>query len=188
MPNLFECPRDNELIKDEELNNLKKICYWINKEPDTEIYVLKDEGEVKSVFALKRFGMAISTTKEMDCGTKLEARGKGYAKVGLSKLLHSLLEREDISTILIQALNPITTKLVEKYDFENDGFGTSTIALPRFSSKYDELCDHIRDGKSLEEILAFCENKEGLLNQARKWLIIERGIDLKHETSNKGKR
>ncbi len=99
---------ENEQLAKEQIHGLKKICCWLNNEPDTDIYVLKDDDDIKSVFFMKRFGQAISTTKELDFGTKSAERKNGYL---FKRLNLSIKKRDNLITFLIKKLY-----FLNKYD------------------------------------------------------------------------
>ncbi len=162
---------ENEQLDAPKLKELKQICWWANKNLDTDIYVLKEGENIKSVFVMKRFGQVISTTKELDFGTKKEEQGKGYASVGLELLIAEITKRKDIKEVYIQALNPITSKIISKSNVSSDGMGTYIINNLGFDIKYDQLCEMIKNGSfNYNDLVQFCGEDYEMLSIAKKWI------------------
>lgn len=164
---------ETEQLDERKIKELRQICWWINNQPDTDIYVLEVDDDIKSVFVIKRFGQVISTTKEMDFGTKKDEQGKGFASIGFELLFSAIRERKDIKEVYIQAFNPLTAKMTSKLNLPNDGMGTSIIHNPNFDQKYDDLCEIIRSGNfNIDEVVNFCGNDSEMLSTSKKWLKV----------------
>lgn len=171
---------DLENITEENYKELQKICFWINREPDTDAYILNVDNDIKSVFVLKRFGEEISTTKEMDFGTKQNERGQGYASKGFQLLLEEIKKRNDIKEVYVQAFNPLTLNIVNKYNLPNDGMGTTIIQNNNFNIKYDKLCELIKSENYTEEdIVTLCNYQEDMMEVAKKWVKVKEEIQKK---------
>lgn len=165
---------DLEHISEDKLKELQRICLWINNEPDSEAYTLREKNnDVKSVFVLKRFGEEISTTKEMSFGTKQNERNKGYAGKGFDILINLLKKRKDIKEVYIFPLNYLTANITLKYDFKNDG-GAMVFENNNFDINYDHLCEIIKSGDYTEEdILKLCNYQQDMLNVAKNWIKVK---------------
>ena len=89
---------DLNLIIDEEYKHLLSINRWIDK--DSQVYVVKDQGDIKSVFCLTP--QDYYTKFKLCFGTKEQDRNKGYCSFGLYMLLdfdsinHHLLNLLDL--------------------------------------------------------------------------------------------
>lgn len=120
-----------EKIEDiEKIRELKNHCRFIDDELDTDVYVLSDEDNTKTIFVLKRIGdymQPISTVRQLDVETLTEAQGKGYATRGFELMLKAITEREDISEVHMDAANPFSGRIAERYGIPNTELGRYTI-------------------------------------------------------------
>ena len=166
----------------ENYENLRKICWWVDKSLDTDIYGLFVENDLKSVFTLARFGTEISTTKTLEFGTKLSESGKGYATSGTKLLFESIKKREDIEKVIIQALNKKTTTIASKFDLEHDTSGSYFFSNPNFNPKYNELVEKIK--KNDIDVVEFCSGNKEMLDCLKTWIEIRKNNKEHQESSN----
>lgn len=168
-----------ELIKIEELlkkQELKEQCRFIDDSLDTDVYALLDENDPKTVFTLKRIGdytQPISTIRQLDFETRQDAQGHGYATIGFEEMLRIIQERPDISEVYIDAANPISGKIAEKFGLESAELGRYVIQNPNFDINYENVCEMIRRGVSEEEVRAFTFENGLASTQIDTWLAIQ---------------
>lgn len=171
-----------ELVKVEGFLNkqeLKKQCRFIDDALDTDVYVLVDGGDSKTVFTLKRIGdytQPISTTRQLDFETRQDAQGHGYATIGFEEMLKIIQERPDIREVYIDAVNPISDKIAKKFDLESTELGRYVIQNPNFDMNYETVCEMIKRGVSEEEIRTFTAENGLISTQIDIWLDIQREL------------
>lgn len=168
---------ENSELTDGKIKELRKICWWVNNKPTTDVYELVDKESgnsvPKSVFILKQYGATLNPMKEMDFGTPEKEQGKGYAKTGFALLLKKIKERPEISEVYIQAFNPATSKIASKFMdvLESDGQGTFRLRNPSFDTKYNDLCKEIKEGTvTLENAKDYCGSDKKMLSVANTWI------------------
>lgn len=171
-----------ELVKVEGFLNkqeLKKQCRFIDDALDTDVYVLVDGEDSKTVFTLKRIGdytQPISTTRQLDFETRQDAQGHGYATIGFEEMLKIIQERPDIREVYIDAVNPISDKIAKKFDLESTELGRYVIQNPNFDMNYETVCEMIKRGVSEEEIRTFTAENGLISTQIDIWLDIQREL------------
>lgn len=174
--------KETELVKVEDLSKKQKLksqCRFIDDALDTDVYALLDEGDPKTVFTLKRIGdytQPISTIRQLDFETKSEAQGHGYATIGFEEMIKAILERQDISEVYIDAANPISGKIAEKYGLESTELGRYVIQNPNFDINYEIVCQMIKDGIPEEQIRAFSDENGLSSAQIDTWLNIQKDL------------
>jgi len=162
-----------------EIERLKKQCRFIDTALDTDVYVLFDEGDAKTVFTLKRIGdhrQPISTARQLDFETKKEAQGRGYATIGFEEMLNAIKRRRDISEIYIDAANPISGKIAEKFGIESTEAGRYVITNPNFDINYEVVCQMIKKGASEEKIRAFAAENGLSESIVDTWITIQKDL------------
>ena len=160
----------------EQVQKLKGQCRFIDDALDTDVYTLLDNGDVKTVFTLRRIGdytQPISTIRQLDFETKSEAQGYGYATKGFEQMISAIMERQDISEVYIDAANPISGKIAEKFGLESTELGRYVIQNPNFDMNYETVCQMIKDGIPEEQVKAFSEENGLSLAQIDTWLSIQ---------------
>ena len=168
-----------ELIKIEELlkkQELKEQCRFIDDALDTDVYALFDLEDPKTVFTLKRIGdytQPISTIRQLDFETRQDAQGHGYATIGFEEMLRIIQERPDISEVYIDAANPISGKIAEKFGLESTELGRYVIQNPNFDINYETVCEMIKRGVPEEEIRTFTIENGLSSTQIDTWLAIQ---------------
>lgn len=118
---------------EEEIQELAKQCRFIDDALDTDVYALYDLDDPKTVFTLKRIGdsmQPISTIRQLDFETKPEAQGHGYATNGFEKMLEEITSRTDISEVYIDAANPLSAKIAERFRHRKYGIGKICCSKP----------------------------------------------------------
>lgn len=169
---------DLNSISDEEYKHLLSINRWIDK--DSQVYVVKDQGDIKSVFCLKP--QDYYTKFKLCFGTKEQDRNKGYCSFGLYMLLEIIKTNPSIKEVLIVSINRITDILCH-----NMGIPTICenvlylVVNPNFNSQYKELELLVRKGTCFEELMDFCGSDEMMLQILDIWLDKKRnGLKLKY--------
>lgn len=159
---------DLNTITDEEYDYLLSINRWIDKEPQTQVYVVKDHGEIKSVFCLKQDDNFTET--ELCFGTKERERHKGYCSFGFYMILEVIKTNPSIKGVLIDSINKTTILLCDKLNILEIPDNMYYFSNPNFEPKYEELEKMINDGTPLEELVEFCDNDEIMLKVLDIWL------------------
>lgn len=168
-----------EFVKVDDLDQVQKLkgqCRFIDDALDTDVYALLDNGDEKTVFTLKRIGdytQPISTVRQLDFETKSEAQGYGYATKGFEQMIRVIMKRNDISEVYIDAANPISGKIAEKFELENTELGRYVIQNPNFDRNYGTVCQMIKDGALAEEARNFGKENGLDLSQIDKWINIQ---------------
>lgn len=168
-----------EFVKVDDLDQVQKLkgqCRFIDDALDTDVYALLDNGDEKTVFTLKRIGdytQPISTVRQLDFETKSEAQGYGYATKGFEQMIRVIMKRNDISEVYIDAANPISGKIAEKFELENTELGRYVIQNPNFDRNYETVCQMIKDGALAEEARNFGKENGLDLSQIDKWINIQ---------------
>lgn len=163
----------------EQVQKLKGQCTFIDAALDTDVYTLLDDGDAKTVFTLRRIGdytQPISTIRQLDFETKSEAQGHGYATKGFEQMMCAIMERQDISEVYIDAANPISGKIAEKFGLENTELRRYVIQNPNFDVNYETVCQMIKDGIPEEQVKAFSEENGLSLAQIDTWLSIQKEL------------
>lgn len=158
---------DLNSISDEEYEYLLSINEWINKEPQTEVYVVKDHGDIKSVFCLKQDYNF--TEKELCFGTRESERNKGYCAFGFNMIMEEVIKTNpSIKGVIIVAINKVTEKLCERLKIPK--YLDYYFSNPNFDPKYKELEIMINIRTPLEALVEFCGNDEVMLKVVDLWL------------------
>lgn len=157
---------DLNTISDEEYEYLLSINRWINKEPQTEVYVVKDHGDIKSVFCLKQDNNF--TEKELCFGTKECERHKGYCDFGFYMILEVIKNNPSIKGAIIVSINKATEKLCERLKIPK--YLDYYFSNPNFDPKYEELEIMVNAGIPLKALVEFCDNDEVMLKVLDLWL------------------
>jgi len=171
-----------ELIKiddKEKKQELKKQCRFIDDELDTDVYALFDNGDPKTVFTLKRIGdytQPISTIRQLDFETRQDAQGHGYATIGFEEMLEVIQERTDLSEVYIDAANPISGKIAERFGLESTEIGRYVIQNPNFDINYETVCEMIKRGVPEEQIRTFTTENGLNFAQIETWLAVQRDL------------
>ena len=163
----------------EQVQKLKRQCRFIDDALDTDVYTLLDNGDAKTVFTLRRIGdytQPISTIRQLDFETKSEAQGHGYATKGFEQMMRTIMERQDISEVYIDAANPISGKIAEKFGLESTELGRYVIQNSNFDMNYETVCQMIKDGIPEEQVKAFSEENGLSLAQIDTWLSIQKEL------------
>lgn len=174
--------KETELVKVEDLSKKQKLksqCRFIDDALDTDIYALLDKDDAKTVFTLRRIGdytQPISTIRQLDFETKSEAQGRGYATIGFEEMMKAILERQDISEVYIDAANPISGKIAEKFGLESTELGRYVIQNPNFDINYETVCQMIKDGIPEEQIRVFSDENGLSSAQIDTWLNIQKDL------------
>lgn len=164
---------DISTISDEEYEYLLSINEWIDKAPQTQVYVVKDHNDIKSVFCLKQdYTYQDYTYMELELcfGTKERERHKGYCSFGFYMILEVIKNNPSIKEVLIIPINKETDLLCEKAKISGVPNFAYHFNNPNFNPKYEELESKIINGISLEEIVEFCDNDETMLNVLDLWI------------------
>lgn len=159
---------DLNTISDEEYEYLLSINEWINKEPQTQVYVVKDHNDIKSVFCLKQDWNY--TGLELCFGTKEKEQNNGYCTFGFYMILEIIKNNPSIKGVLIDSINSTTALLCKKLKILETPYNMYYFYNSNFNSKYDELEKMIIDRTPLEEIVEFCGNDEIMLGILDIWM------------------
>lgn len=173
---------DLNLISDEEYKHLLSINRWIIKDELTQVYVVKDNNDIKSVFCLNQNGYYYTKAK-LCYGTKEKERGKGYCSFGLYMLLEVIETNPSLEEALIVSINKITDILCQKLEIPTicDNI-LYLVKNPNFNSKYKELELLVKKGTPFEELMDFCGNDETMLQILNIWLDKRnKGFKLKYK-------
>ncbi|MBR6253324.1 MAG: hypothetical protein IKR04_05780 [Clostridia bacterium] len=163
----------------EEIQELYKQCRFIDDALDTDVYALYDSDDPKTVFTLKRIGdsmQPISTIRQLDFETKPEAQGHGYATQGFEKMIVVITSRADISEVYIDAANPLSAKIAERFGIESAEAGRYVIKNPNFDINYEIVCNMIKSGVDEKEIRAFASSKGLSSSLIDKWIAIQKEL------------
>lgn len=111
-----------EELTQEEYRSMKRLCVYINKEHDQEIFLLQDEDKIHTVFVLEHVYTDKKTVEEVFFHTDIKSQGKGYTLIGFKLLFDYMKEREDIEKISIASYNPIAVDVAYQNDliYEDD--------------------------------------------------------------------
>ena len=163
----------------EEIQELSKQCRFIDDALDTDVYALFDADDPKTVFTLKRIGdsmQPISTIRQLDFETKPEAQEHGYATQGFEKMIAVITSRADISEVYIDAANPLSAKIAERFGIESAEAGRYVIKNPNFDINYEIVCDMIKSGVDEKEVRAFASSKGLSSSLIDKWIEIQKEL------------
>ncbi len=163
----------------DEIQELVKQCRFIDNALDTDVYALFDIDDPKTVFTLKRIGdymQPISTARQLDFETKIDAQGHGYATAGFERMLEEINNRKDISEVYIDAANPLSARIAERFGLESSELGRYVIQNPNFDINYETVCNMIKTGVDEKSIRDFCETNGLSISQIDKWLAIQKDL------------
>lgn len=163
---------DNNRITDKAFDDIKKICFSVSRDPNTEIFLWHNNSDIISVFTLKEFGPSISTKKELNFSSSTKYKNTNEEKLGLKKMIELLKNRSDIKKTYISTFNKDAVKIarVVGLDFSR----IPEIESLDFNPKYEYLCNLIKDdiNANQEKIVKCCNNNKAMLEVASKWVNI----------------
>lgn len=183
--NLVEIDVNN--LTNEEYLNLRRICPWINRNPNSILYALKVEEDIKVVAILKDFGQVISTEKELSLGTKKEERNKGYATTCVSMILEDIKRKPEVYLVHLIPLNPLTSKIIKKTPgLKAEGSGFYFAINENFNPKYEAICDLIKNEYSTkEELINSCNDDEYMKSIVEKLYTTHEQTEIPEVTINR---
>lgn len=169
---------DLETLSEEEFEYLQSINNWVDDDILTQVYVVKDHDDIKSVFCLKQRNRYVGA--ELCFDTKESERNKGYCSFGFYRILDVIKTEPHLKEVLIISIdteeflynpsNKITDKLCEKAKIPPVIGNIYCFSNPNFNPKYKELETMIKNKTSLEELVEFCEDDEVMLKILNLWL------------------
>ncbi len=160
---------DNVHLNNKHLNFLSRYCYGVTRDPDVELYCLLDNG-LKTIMVLKSDGIDLSTHKELNIGTIPNERKKGYATIAVKEIMNILINRPDIQTIRIYAINPITKKIMNKVNCIKTNDDNFIIKNPYYDKRYKELLNELQEGKlSLKNISFILKSNRNIKVLFKRW-------------------
>lgn len=159
---------DLNSITDTDYELFKSINEWICKDSLTQVYVVKDNDDIKSVFCLCHNYSYIEF--ELSFGTKERERHKGYCDFGFHMIMEIIKNNPSIKGVIIDSINETTDFLCKKYEIFEFPDNLYYFSNPNFNPKYKELSALIDANTSLEDLIAFCEDDEIMLAILNYWL------------------
>lgn len=159
---------DLNSITDTDYELFKSINEGFYPNNLTQIYVVKDNEDIKSVFCIEVSWPTTEVT--FSAGTKESERNKGYFEFGFYMILEIIKSNPSIQKLIIYARHDATIKFCEKYGLPNYNDFSYYFENPNFNPKYNELRSLIDANTSLEDLIAFCEDDEIMLAILNYWL------------------
>lgn len=169
---------DLNTISDEEYEYLLSINKWLDKDILTQVYVVKDQNDIKSVFCLKQRNRYVGA--ELCFETKESERNKGYCSFGFYRILDVIKRKPHLEEVLIISIdteeflynpsNKITDRLCKKAKIPPVIGNIYCFSNPNFNPKYRKLEKMVKIGIAFEEIVDFCDNDEVMLSILDIWM------------------
>lgn len=169
---------DLETLSEEDFEYLKSINKWLDDDILTQVYVVKDNDDIKSVFCLKQRNRYVGA--EICFGTKESERNKEYCSFGFNRILQVIKTEPQLEEVFLISVdtenkiptssNKVTNKLCEKAKIPAVLENIYCFSNPNFNPKYKELETMIKNETSLEELVEFCEDDEVMLKILNLWL------------------
>lgn len=128
-------------LSKEELQEIKKLCFYINEEHHQEIFALTEDDIIHTIFVLEHQKKENRTVQEVFFHTKIESQGKGYTLIGFQLLFDYMRSRNDIETVSIASYNPIAIDVANQnqlvyeddwtYNFYNPNYDREQVRIKK---------------------------------------------------------